>query len=664
MMYLIFTEMEMLQEARARLANTQGKKAKRKQREKMLAQAKRLSDLQKRRELKQAGLMSHAAKKKAKRSKEIDLGVEIPFHKPAPAGFHDTSAEVSRTSTIREKRLSQVNFQQLNESRYRSRDYEEAQRKKKEERRFKILEDSTKLYATQKEEEQPARPRGVLSLPAPTVTDGELKQLAKMQQARDDIHNVAGGSSVTQALLSDYSDRPLPTPMRTPASSSFSAAPKNLLREASELRLLERGQTPLLAGMGQEDDEEIEEDMKIAAASTPRIPDRSGSGRTPGSLASHRDQLGLNPSAEDAGSVGVSTFATLGASICDQARQERKALKRARQELEAALAALPAPQFEYELAAPEYVDTESMQVETVEDEADKADIEAAEREHLRKEAEKQYAKRSSVLKRHDLPRPENISDASFGTPAADLAKRLIQQELEALIRHNANAFPVAPAEDGPKKKKKRSQNELMDDLPPATPLEQHSEESLEAARISIEVEFSSMFAQKVESAMKIGNTGSTEEALCILSDINSKASQCGAENMVYGSKGWCQSNSPSDLEDSMRLEAETLAQATEIVKRKNDKLESKLGLITGGYAKRAEKLGGNIMQSFSNLNNATIEEYVYRMLQVNETQGGTGRIESLKLEITRLRKQEACLQQKYSELIVEKRRLQVQNKKP
>ena len=38
-------EIEMLQEARARLANTQGKKAKRKAREKMLNEAKRLVDL-------------------------------------------------------------------------------------------------------------------------------------------------------------------------------------------------------------------------------------------------------------------------------------------------------------------------------------------------------------------------------------------------------------------------------------------------------------------------------------------------------------------------------------------------------------------------------------------------------------------------------------------
>jgi len=62
-------EIEMLQEARARLANTQGKKAKRKGREKMLNEAKRLADLQKRRELKAAGIISGDARTTVKRGK-------------------------------------------------------------------------------------------------------------------------------------------------------------------------------------------------------------------------------------------------------------------------------------------------------------------------------------------------------------------------------------------------------------------------------------------------------------------------------------------------------------------------------------------------------------------------------------------------------------------
>lgn len=51
-----FSELEMLSEARARLANTQGKKAKRKAREKQLEEARRLAALQKRRELRAAGI--------------------------------------------------------------------------------------------------------------------------------------------------------------------------------------------------------------------------------------------------------------------------------------------------------------------------------------------------------------------------------------------------------------------------------------------------------------------------------------------------------------------------------------------------------------------------------------------------------------------------------
>ena len=49
-------EKEMLSEARARLANTRGKKAKRKAREKQLEESRRLAALQKSRELKAAGI--------------------------------------------------------------------------------------------------------------------------------------------------------------------------------------------------------------------------------------------------------------------------------------------------------------------------------------------------------------------------------------------------------------------------------------------------------------------------------------------------------------------------------------------------------------------------------------------------------------------------------
>lgn len=251
-------EIEMLQEARARLANTQGKKAKRKAREKMLNEAKRLADLQKRRELKQAGLLSSSARVKSRTGKrgrrEIDFGVEIPFHKPAPAGFHSTGDEDQMADEQRRKRMKAVDFKQINEAQYRSRDREEKNAKKKEEARLRNLERSNMQYVvaqvSKKNDPIAARKRGMLSMPEPTVTDGELEKVAKItkeQRAENEaMMALTGGASATDALLGDYTDRPLPTPMRTPMTGSGMSSHEVIMREASNLRMLERGQTPLL----------------------------------------------------------------------------------------------------------------------------------------------------------------------------------------------------------------------------------------------------------------------------------------------------------------------------------------------------------------------------------------------------------------------------------
>jgi pre-mRNA-splicing factor CDC5/CEF1 len=80
----------MLSEARARLANTQGKKAKRKAREKQLGEARRLASLQKRRELRAAGIVIGSGwNYKMRKHRLMDYNNEIPFEKPVPAGFHD-----------------------------------------------------------------------------------------------------------------------------------------------------------------------------------------------------------------------------------------------------------------------------------------------------------------------------------------------------------------------------------------------------------------------------------------------------------------------------------------------------------------------------------------------------------------------------------------------
>ncbi|CAB4252688.1 similar to Saccharomyces cerevisiae YMR213W CEF1 Essential splicing factor [Maudiozyma barnettii] len=90
-------EREMLAEARARLLNTQGKKGTRRIRERMLEESKRIAELQKRRELKQAGVKLAPKKMKKKYADEIDYNVDIPYEQVPLAGLYDTAQEDKRS---------------------------------------------------------------------------------------------------------------------------------------------------------------------------------------------------------------------------------------------------------------------------------------------------------------------------------------------------------------------------------------------------------------------------------------------------------------------------------------------------------------------------------------------------------------------------------------
>lgn len=87
---------EMLFEARARLANTKGKKAKRRDRERMLEETKRVSLVQKRREMKAAGINVSLVSKLKKKGKEFDYIGDIPFEHQPTVGLYDTTEEEKR----------------------------------------------------------------------------------------------------------------------------------------------------------------------------------------------------------------------------------------------------------------------------------------------------------------------------------------------------------------------------------------------------------------------------------------------------------------------------------------------------------------------------------------------------------------------------------------
>jgi len=692
-------EIEMLQEARARLANTQGKKAKRKQREQMLQEAKRLADLQKRRELKQAGLLSSEASRKAKRRRrEIDLGVEIPFHKPAPLGFHDVTDEDMAAERMKAQRLRQIDFKKVNEDQYRSRDREQKEKQKREEQRLRALERANMQLAvaqtSKKSDPVFVSHRGTLTMPAPTVSDSELEQMAKLHQ--DSMPPPPARfqtSSVTDALLKDYTDRPLPTPMRTPLLHPGNAhvlSKDSIIRsEAENLRRIERGETPLLGGENPELNagatgtgaslltsaiarESIAASATPLAASltsfTPSLQQQQPYGRfissTPMTAVARGEQ-------QDASSVlgggDTSSFAgtaagwSVSSRLRDAAREERRAAKLARRELEEALAALPAPQFEYELATPSMVvdedDTENFRRGNLE--KDQADIDAEERRKWQEAATKMYEARSSVLKRNgELPRPRGVLLSAQELFINDclnseerVAENLVFNEMGKLLQYDAHAHPVL-AEDSlealtnkiKKSKKKRkkpassSQSPVLDYIP---------DEYLDSAKDLLLQETNKVLEEKRSLILGEGST-------CGNRDL--ELAQQNIMSSLFGV-----SDDSEDIKSNrlakLKAEFNALSEVIAGVLSRNDKLEQKLAVLFHGYRKRADGMCDSIHQRHTEFRHAQIEESVYRTLLRNEKRAIALRTESLEGEVRQLRQMETKAQKQYGDLIHERNRL-------
>merc|ERR550534_1488033 len=236
-------ELEMLSEARARLANTQGKKAKRKAREKQLEEARRLASLQKRRELRAAGINTRL-RYGTRRHRIIDYNKEIPFEKRPAIGFYDTALEHPDANAINFKRLR---MDQVGEKR---RDEEEQKERKKDKKVLKKQQENS-VPAELLNNEEPSRKRSKLVLPSPQITDQEMEAIVKLgrhsEQARESVVGGEGESQrASDTLLADYAVTP-GAALRTPRTPM--AQQDHVLTEAQNIMALQNTDTPLKGGM-------------------------------------------------------------------------------------------------------------------------------------------------------------------------------------------------------------------------------------------------------------------------------------------------------------------------------------------------------------------------------------------------------------------------------
>lgn len=225
--------------ARARLANTQGKKAKRKAREKQLEEARRLASLQKRRELRAAGI---EVRRYFNRRRGVDYNAEIPFEKRPAIGFFDTANEIFDPDKIDFKRLHVDNrnlaAKEENEQRDRKKDNAKLKRKK---------EDDLPAVIMSENRLEPIKKRSKLVLPAPQISDMELEQVVKLGQATEIAKQQVSesGTIATETLLGDYNLTPDLNKIRTP---QLPQAQDSILNQAHNLNVLSTAQTPLLGG--------------------------------------------------------------------------------------------------------------------------------------------------------------------------------------------------------------------------------------------------------------------------------------------------------------------------------------------------------------------------------------------------------------------------------
>ncbi|CAK87238.1 unnamed protein product (macronuclear) [Paramecium tetraurelia] len=236
-------EKEMLAEARVRLANTKGKKAKRKARGKLIEEARRLALLQKKRELKAAGIQyinhrieKHHIKLQDRKYKGINYNRELAFERTVPDFVHETTGEEPEP----DKKISNVSLQALEGQR---RDEEEEIRRKIDQRRIKKLKEREldQAVSFQNKYQVKFTPQTKLQLPQPQLKDQDLELLGKINAVNEISEHT---TSATRALVGNYSTRDQSqSNMRTPR------APNTVLREAQNIIALQHTETPLVGGM-------------------------------------------------------------------------------------------------------------------------------------------------------------------------------------------------------------------------------------------------------------------------------------------------------------------------------------------------------------------------------------------------------------------------------
>jgi pre-mRNA-splicing factor CDC5/CEF1 len=608
-------EKEMLSEARARLANTQGKKAKRKARERQLEESRRLAVLQKRRELKNAGINVKVVTRKPG---QMDYNADIPFEKAAAPGFYDTIEEKNQNE--RQREAFDPRKQQLANKRKGDQDDDAERKKRKNDKPSASAASAAAARAGQmqkiREAEQSSKRRG-LNLPAPQISEGEMEDIIKMGMAGERV-NQLGDEEDNQGLVGDYSTLVGGAPIRTPR-----AAPEDdhIANEIKNIRALTETQSSLLGGdntplheggssTGFEGIAPRRQDIVTPNPMATPFRQASGMGATPlpgpgaTPLRTPRDHLVLN---RDEG----------GQLIGSTPRDIKMHENFIRQQMRSKLASLPKPK------AANY-DLEDIPSETAEPtiSMEISEEDAAERDRRNQEAQEKAAKaefkRQSQVYQRGLPRPAALDlDALLerASQVTDAIEGLIAKEAAILIAHDSRKFPIPGAQ-------------VEGQAPKLSPVD---DRFLDAARASIAAEIASTEAQQSDWQEKFDDGWSSARA----------NSLPGLENYEDDEQD------PFQEEQRMIGAFDTVQTFLFATADRGNKLEKKLSLHYGGYQNRAKTLRSKILEAGAALPSVTNELDAFRTLQISEEAALPRRLEKLREAVSFVMRREREAQDLY-----------------
>ncbi|CAK7222614.1 Pre-mRNA-splicing factor cef1 [Sporothrix bragantina] len=623
-------EKEMLSEARARLANTQGKKAKRKAREREQEESRRLANLQKRRELKTAGINIKVV---TRRKGEMDYNADIPFEKKPALGFYDTSEEIVRNE--RQRQAIDPRLQQASNKRNRGdTDADEAGRKKRKNDGNNNNKESLSAAAVKagqlqrlREAEQSSKRRSLV-LPAPQVSEGELEEIIKMGAIGERANQLAQASDneATRGLLQDYSTiQGTGGPIRTPRAAPEEDRVANEIRNIRALTqtqssLLGGENTPLREGSGSTGFETAAPRKHVVATPNPLATPLRGAGGAGGGgvlatplrpgqtpLRTPRDGFALN---DGSGNNGGQTPAQRQLAMQNQ--------------LQRGLASLPKPKdTDWELELPDEANENEVNARTAEQQVeDAADRDRRLREHQEALAALERKRRTQVMQRN-LPRPTTVNLAALLASAATLedpVEALIANEAALLIANDATKFPLTKTVTKP--------------AASVVSLETISDNDLAEARLQILLE-----AKRVPARDALDSTYSE------LVPANGGDSNNNTASLLLGLG--CYDDDEEDEAVSLKTALENVQEATIASAEKGAKLEKKLTVHLGGYKHRADMLKKKMTEAHGALGKAQAALNGFEILAKSENQALARRLAGLRDEVAFISRREREAQELY-----------------